>query len=124
MGGGEGGGIYVWKISSNRGARTVITREESHRVYIPFRRRNILTVGSINHKYLNEEASARNKRGKNKKNDPPVLNFLNVPRAYKLSSHRETSRRVENVDSERREGRGRSNLVRNANTLAFFFFFF
>lgn len=88
------------KFRRNR-ACTVITWEESHRVYT-LSTRNMLTVGSINHKYLNEEASARNKRGKNKKNDPPVLNFLNVPRAYKLSPHRETSRRVENVDRERR----------------------
>lgn len=40
----------------------------------PFDEKHPYLPRSINHKYLNE-ASARNKRGKNKKNDPPCSIF-------------------------------------------------
>lgn len=67
-------GIYARKISSNC-AYVVITSQDSITSIFPFDEEHpyplpLLLEASINHKYLNE-ASARNKRGRNKKNDPP-----------------------------------------------------
>lgn len=68
--------FMIWKKGFTREKFrriVVITSQDSHQ-YFSFRRETSLPLplleASINHKYLNE-ASARNKRGRNKKNDPP-----------------------------------------------------